>query len=120
MMNEQQPTETIFFEDQPVTVRLPIGPGPSKLLLALHGFTGDQHAMEIFFQRIPPSYRIIAPSAPYPSSLGGRSWVRGDREVLPAIADFDPGLDWLRSLLEHVRTLYSARTETLHALGFSQ
>ncbi len=112
--------ETIYFEDQPVTIRPPAENGPSNLLLALHGLTGDEHAMEIFFRRIPASYRILSPSAPFSAVLGGRSWVEGERQAAPSLADFDQGLDWLLSLLEHARTLYAARNEIVHALGFSQ
>ena len=47
----------------------------SPVLLALHGWTGDENTMTIFTNRIGARYSRLLPRAPYPADGSGFSWV---------------------------------------------
>ena len=66
-------TQLIEFEDWVLRIR-PTTHKPARLLLLLHGFTGDENSMWVFASRLPQNSWLAAPRAPYPSPLGGFSW----------------------------------------------
>ena len=45
-----------------------------RLLLLIHGLTGDENSMWVFAQALPADYWIVAPRAPYPAEPSGYSW----------------------------------------------
>ena len=47
---------------------------PSRILLLLHGYTGDENSMWLFAQNMPSYFWMIAPRAPHPSETTGYSW----------------------------------------------
>ncbi|MEW5939121.1 MAG: hypothetical protein AB1750_05630 [Chloroflexota bacterium] len=47
---------------------------PSRLLLMLHGWTGDENSMWVFVRNFPADYLILAPRGPHVSPNGGYSW----------------------------------------------
>lgn len=78
------------------TYRLrPAQAAPARLLLMLHGWTGDENSMWFFAHNMPAAYTVLLPRAPYAAPEGGYSW----REVLPGTRDF-PTLDDLRPAAE--------------------
>lgn len=70
-----------------VRERRPEGPGPHRLIVMLHGWTGDVNSMWVFAKRLPESAWLIAPQAPYVSARGGYSW--RDERLRPPTALFD-------------------------------
>lgn len=54
--------------------RVPTGEGPFRMILLLHGWTGDVNSMWVFANRMPHDAWLVAPQAPYPSARGGFSW----------------------------------------------
>jgi phospholipase/carboxylesterase len=48
-------------------------PAP-RLLLLIHGHTGDENSMWVFARAMPDHYWMVAPRAPYPAESGGYSW----------------------------------------------
>ncbi len=72
--------ETLHYRGWVFTLRHPIRP-PKRLLLILHGWTGDERSMWRYLRDLPADYDAIAPHAPYPApkKLGGYSW----REIKP-------------------------------------
>lgn len=97
---------------------------PSRVLLLLHGWTGDEKSMWQFTQNLSSDYAIIAPRAPYPApkEKGGYSW----RKIKPGTWG-SPTLDELYLAAESLVTfvdnwLASAKiTSTgLDVVGFSQ
>jgi predicted esterase len=69
----QNDTRLITFHNW--TLRIRPGTGrPARLLLLIHGWTGDENSMWVFVRNFPASYRIVAPRAPFAAQAGGYSW----------------------------------------------
>lgn len=100
----------------------PAASDPARLLLLLHGWTGDENSMWVFVRNFPENFGILAPRAPYPAPEGGYSW----RAITPNSWGF-PGLDELRPAADALVRLVDelAREQAWDAaqfdvIGFSQ
>lgn len=117
------------FENWTLRVRPPARE-PARLLLMLHGWTGDENSTWVFARNFPADYLILAPRGPYPAPQGGFSW----RPHLPETFG-RPRLDDLRGSAEALIRLvdaYAAKacaepsrsvrvdTAQFDVLGFSQ
>ncbi len=76
---------------RPATVR------PARLLLMLHGWTGDENSMGLFARNMPGQYAVLLPRGLYTAPEGGYTW----REILPGTWGL-PTLDSLRPSAEKV------------------
>ncbi len=65
-------TELITFENW--TLRVRPSQTPKRLLVLVHGLTGDENSMWVFTRGLSADYWIIAPRAPYTAEAGGYSW----------------------------------------------
>ena len=106
-------------EDWVIRVRIPPGPGPHPALLMLHGWTGDEHSMWIFAQRLPKDAMLIAPRALYTAPQGGYGWQPHRQHGWPTLDDFRPAVTALGELLVH-RNFPTADLSRLRLVGFSQ
>lgn len=125
-------TELIEFEGWTMRIRAP--QEPKRLLLLIHGFTGDENSMWVFARDLARYYWMIAPRAPYPSETTGYTWhpvQNADlsrRPVGQSGQGFGkPSLDQLRSPAEALIRLVEAyqasagiEADQFDALGFSQ
>ncbi len=102
-----------------IRVRIPPGPGPHPALLMLHGWTGDEHSMWIFAQRLPEDAMLIAPRALHPAPQGGYGWQPHREHGWPTLDDFRPAVAALRELLVE-RNFPTADLADLRLVGFSQ
>ena len=95
-MHVQSDTEIVSFQDWIVRVR-PANQTPSRLLLLVHGWTGDENSMWIFVHNFAPSYWIIAPRAPHITQPSGFSWrpPRSGGHDRPGFDDLRPAVDAL-------------------------
>src|SRR5512138_3416920 len=68
-------TTLITFKDWTLRVRESTDALP-RLLLLIHGLTGDENSMWVFARDLPSQYWMIAPRAPHSSQMdqGGYSW----------------------------------------------
>jgi phospholipase/carboxylesterase len=66
-------TELISFGDWTLRVRASQSPNP-RLLVLLHGWTGDENSMWIFTRGFSPDYWMMAPRAPHDANPNGFSW----------------------------------------------
>jgi phospholipase/carboxylesterase len=95
---------------------------PHKLLVILHGWTGDERSMWPFTQKLSPNYAILAPRAPSAAPEGGYSW----REIRPGswgmatLEDFRSSAEALLAMI----TAWSAENGFddgwFDVMGFSQ
>jgi phospholipase/carboxylesterase len=98
-------------------------PSP-RLLLLIHGLTGDEDSMWVFARELPSNYWMIAPRAPYPSQMeqGGYTW------RLPQFDNMNQvSLDLLRSsaqalidLVDEYAASVGLDVSTFDLMGFSQ
>ena len=120
-MPEQNSTEVVSFQDWTLRVR-PAIVGPARLLLLVHGWTGDENSMWVFARNLPGSYWIIAPRAPYTTSPSGYSW-RPHRPGIhdrPNFEDLEPAVGSLLSLVDSYAAANSVDASQFDAMGFSQ
>jgi phospholipase/carboxylesterase len=98
-------------------------PSP-RLLLLIHGLTGDENSMWVFARELPSHYWMIAPRAPFPSQMeqGGFTWRQPQFDNMHQVS-----LDLLRSSSESLIRLvdeYAASAgldaNTFDVMGFSQ
>ncbi len=120
-MPDQNEPALISFEDWTLRVRESTAPSP-RLLLLVHGLTGDENSMWVFARDLPAWYWIVAPRAPYAAMQGGYSWRPPQFENLNRFS-----LDQLRAAAEALIGLvdgYSASAgldaHTFDVMGFSQ
>ena len=114
-------TQLIEFEDWVLRIR-PTTHKPARLLLLLHGYTGDENSMWVFARVLPSHYWMVAPRAPHFTEPGGFSW----RPPQPGTFG-RPSLEQLRDSAEALIALvdaYSASVgldaSTFDVMGFSQ
>ena len=94
-----------------------------RLMLMIHGLTGDENSMWVFGRNMPSRYWLVAPRAVYPVESGGYSW----RLPFEASEFGRPTLEQMRVVAEGLIRLveeYSASAgidaKTFDLMGFSQ
>lgn len=122
-MPDSNNTSLVSFKDWTLRVRASTHRSP-RLLLLIHGLTGDENSMWVFARDLPASYWIVAPRAPYVAQMeqGGYSWRPPQFENLDQLS-----FDQLRSAAEGLIRLvdeYAAsaglEASTFDVMGFSQ
>ncbi len=114
-------TSLLSFKDWTLRIRESTQPSP-RLLLLIHGLTGDENSMWVFARDLPDHYWIVAPRAPYVAAQGGYSWRPLEFESLNHFS-----LDQLRAAAEALIRLvdeYAASAgldaSVFDVMGFSQ
>jgi phospholipase/carboxylesterase len=105
------------------TLRLRAGQAhPGRLLLLLHGWTGDENSMWVFARQLPSDYWILAPRAPHPTKPSGYSWRVGppSRGSSPGVEDLRPALQGLLLLLDRFAAEHQLPLAAWNMMGFSQ
>ncbi|HUG33907.1 MAG TPA: hypothetical protein VMJ90_03990 [Anaerolineales bacterium] len=125
-------TELIEFEGW--TMRIRPAQDPKRLMLLIHGYTGDENSMWVFARDLSQHYWMIAPRAPHPSETTGYSW-RPLQNPDPSTGPVgqsgqgfgNPTLDQLRSPAEALIRLIDAyqasagiEADQFDVMGFSQ
>ena len=106
------------FENWTLRVR----PGTGKrILLLLHGWTGNEDSMSVFTRNFPDDCWIISPRAPYSTAEGGYSWrAPAARGSWPSVDLFRPSIAGLIDLLDHWSVANALDASTFDVAGFSQ
>ena len=122
-MPDPNSTSLISFQDWTLRVREAVGTS-ARLILLIHGHTGDENVMWIFAQNLSPAYWMVAPRALYPSGAeqGGYSWSSRnaeleDRSSLEQLRDSAEAL--LRMVDEYAASI-NIDVSTFDVMGFSQ
>lgn len=111
--------KTIELDNWVIRMREPAGGNPERILLMLHGWTGDEKAMWVFAKRLPENALLIAPRGMYTTPLGGYGWHPYKHKVWPWVDDFIPAIEALDHLLE-VKLLSGKGNSKVSIVGFSQ
>jgi len=125
-------TELITFQDRIMRVRVATRQ-PARLLLLLHGWTGDENSMWVFMRNFSADYWIIAPRAPHPAEPSGYSWrapqsgtprhslwSQGDARGGPRFEDFRASADSLIALVDDYAAQNHIDASQFDVIGFSQ
>jgi predicted esterase len=75
----QSDTELVSYQGWTLRTRA-AAQRPARILLLIHGWTGDENSMWVFVRNLAPTYWIVAPRAPYAThpavTPGGIRWER--------------------------------------------
>ena len=114
-------TQLIQFEGRTLRIRESTDPS-ARLLLLIHGLTGDENVMWVFARDLPAHYWMVAPRAPYIAEPSGYSWRPPPFETMDG-----PSLEQLKQNAEaviHLVDAYSASAgidaSSFDVMGFSQ
>lgn len=120
-MQTEIDTELISFNDWTLRVRSTSADNP-RLLVLIHGWTGDENSMWVFVRRLPDNYWIMAPRAPHPAEAGGFSW-RPPRPLTdgwPSLEMFLPSAEALIRLIDEYAASVKVEARQFDLMGFSQ
>ena len=114
-------TELLRFKDWTLRVH-PAAVRPARLLLMIHGLTGDENSMWVFARDLPEDDWIVAPRAPHAAEPGGYSWRRSDPESngRPSLEMLRPSVDALLRLVDEYSLSIGVDTGQFDVVGFSQ
>ncbi|MCJ7433238.1 MAG: hypothetical protein MUO77_07085 [Anaerolineales bacterium] len=93
-----------------------------RLLLLIHGWTGDENSMWVFTKDLPPDYWIIAPRALHPAQPSGYSWRPPQPETFgwPSLETLKPAVDKLISFVDAYSSKVRVDANQFDVMGFSQ
>jgi predicted esterase len=100
-------------------IRPPTEKWNGRVILLLHGWTGDENIMWIFARKIPTSCWMIAPRGPLNSTEGGYAWAVPQNGERPEISQFTRHSKELIKRLAEWIPEFSSKSR-LDIVGFSQ
>ena len=120
-MSDPNNTSLITFNDWTLRIRESSHPQP-RLLLMLHGLTGDENSMWVFARDLPSHYWIIAPRAPHTAEPFGYSWrlALPGTFVQPSLEQLSPAAEALIHLVDEYQASAGVEADTFDVMGFSQ
>ena len=98
----------------------PSSPGPHKIVVMLHGRSGDEDVMWIFAKTVPPDWIIVAPRGIHPDPDGGYVWLPRAKNEWPTLSQFDDAVTAVSQFIGTLPELYDADPEQVFLMGFSQ
>ena len=95
---------------------------PARLLLLIHGLTGDENSMWVFARDLPKDYWMIAPRAPHNAEPFGYSWrtVHPGTFGRPGFEELLPAAEALIQLIDEYQASAKIETPVIDVMGFSQ
>lgn len=120
------PNNTSLIEFQNWTLRIRASASAvqrSRLLLLIHGLTGDEDSMWVFARNLSTDYWMIAPRAPFPAEPSGYSWrERFDASEFgrPTLEQLRMGAEGLIRLVDEYAASAGIDASTFDVMGFSQ
>jgi phospholipase/carboxylesterase len=100
--------------------RIPLTPASSRIVVLIHGWSGDENSMEIFSRSLPADTIQLFPRGPLALDEGGYGWVRARQETWPAMDVFSPVCSDLMQEIQLRLSDLNRTPETLDLMGFSQ
>ena len=122
-MPDQNNTSLITFKDWTLRVRESTA-ASSRLMLLIHGLTGDENSMWIFARNLSAEYWMVAPRAPHASRMeqGGYSWHPPDSETedRPRLEQLRASAEALIRLVDEYAASVGLNPDVFDVMGFSQ
>jgi phospholipase/carboxylesterase len=122
-------TELLAFNNWTLRVR-PSQSASPRLLVLIHGWTGDENSMWVFTRNLSPDYWMIAPRAPHVGDPSGFSWRPAQPETLqqaqagafgrPNFEALEPAAEGLVRLIDEYAASVKLEAKTFDLMGFSQ
>ncbi|MCL4274105.1 MAG: hypothetical protein KJZ77_09570 [Anaerolineales bacterium] len=114
-------TKLIEFNGWTLRVRPPQVENP-RILMMIHGWTGDENSMWVFTRGLPPDFWIIAPRAPHPAETSGYSWrpLQPETWGRPSFEQLLPAAEGLIRLMDEYAASVKVDASQFDVMGFSQ
>ena len=114
-------TSLIQFNDWTLRIR-EAAEQPARLLLMLHGLTGDENSMWVFARDLPRYFSIIAPRAPHGAEPFGYSWraLQPGTFGRPSLEELLPAAEALIRLVDEYQASAGIEAGEFDVMGFSQ
>jgi phospholipase/carboxylesterase len=114
-------TDLITFKEWTLRVQASASISP-KLLVLIHGWTGDENSMWVFTRGLSPDYWMIAPRAPFAAETGGFSWRPPEPESFgrPSLETLKPAVEGLLHLIDEYSASVKVGAAQFDLMGFSQ
>lgn len=101
-------------------IRIPESGNPTRILVMLHGWTGDENSMWIFADRLPERYLVLSPRGLFKTRLGGYSWQNVTDGGWPKGSDFDPAIKVILDMVDNLDVSKEIQKDVFDVMGFSQ
>lgn len=114
-------TDLIEFNGWTLRVRTSDAPNP-RLLLMIHGWTGDENSMWVFARRFSSAHWMIAPRAPHDAEPQGFSWRPHQALTFgrPSLEMLLPSAEGLVRLIDEYSASVKIDAAQFDVIGFSQ
>lgn len=119
MLSEQISIQTQSVREWTVRIRQSDDKVSNSVILLLHGWTGDEKSMGIFFPKFPPRSLLLAPRGLYPTGVGGYSWQQDRARKIPHYSEMDLSVTALLELLS-IPLVRQSNAVDFGVVGFSQ
>ena len=93
---------------------------PERILIFLHGWTGDENSMDIFARGVPEDSFSLFPRGPIHAPAGGYGWVSGRTSWEAQLADYQPVAGRLLQEIDQRLAEVGQSSPQLTVTGFSQ
>lgn len=100
-------------------IKIPEINEPKRVIILLHGWTGNENSMWIFEPRLPENAILIAPRGLFPVSLGGYGWQENIRQGWPKLEELNPAFDVIHQIINWISDEFSENSD-VSFIGFSQ
>ncbi len=114
-------TDLVTFNDWTLRVRASDSEHP-RLLVLLHGWTGDENSMWVFTRKLPSLFWMIAPRAPHSAEPQGFSWRPPQPQTFgrPSFETLFPAAEALICLIDEYSASVKIDASRFDVMGFSQ
>lgn len=114
-------TKLLEFNGWTLRIRAATAANP-RLLVMIHGWTGDENSMWVFTRRLPADFWIIAPRAPHPAEPQGFSWRPPQASTFgrPSLETLLPAAEGLIHLIDEYSAAVKLDASHFDVMGFSQ
>lgn len=112
---------TLFERGWIVRVRRPAFPGSqASMLILLHGWTGDERTMDVFFPRFSQSAWLFSPRGAVSTGESGYGWLPHNQRRLPDLSAMQTITTRLQEQITHWKKQFKITTDRVSLCGFSQ
>ncbi len=91
-----------------------------RLIVLVHGWTGDENVMWIFARRLPPDVWVLAPRGPVKAQEGGYGWIQHGDGISTPIQMYIPAVNDLARLIRDWPAAMGFQPKGVSMMGFSQ
>ncbi len=95
---------------------------PSRLMVLIHGLSGDENSMWVFARNLPANISVLAPRGLFDAREGGYTWrkVRPNMTGLPVFEELRPSAEALLGFVDDWSKAEGINAKQIYVTGFSQ